>query len=92
MSQSLFLGLMQQTIFLILILSAPILIVALVVGIGISLMQSVTQIQESTLTFVPKILAGLGVLIILSPWMLNVFIDRTHKMFETMAVVTKQQD
>jgi len=83
-----FIDLLQQTIFLIVCLSGPILLVALTVGICISLIQSVTQIQESTLTFVPKILAGFATLIVLSPWMLSIYIDRTHKLLQSLAVIT----
>ena len=48
----------QRMVWFIILLSAPILVVSMVVGLGISMLQAVTQIQESTLTFVPKILAA----------------------------------
>ncbi len=53
-------------------LAAPILLTAMVVGLGISLFQSVTSIQEQTLTFVPKALGIVGLLILLMPWMLRI--------------------
>ena len=71
-----------RTIMITAKLSAPILIVSLVVGLAISLVQSVTQIQEATLTFVPK-LAAIGVVVIVSGhWMLDELIDFTNSMFD----------
>ena len=57
--------------------AAPILIVGLVVGLIISIFQAVTQIQEQTLAFIPKILALAGVLIVGGPWMLNQLLSYT---------------
>jgi flagellar biosynthesis protein FliQ len=62
-------------------LAAPILVVSLAIGLGISILQSVTQIQEVTLTFVPKI-AGVGIVILLSGhWMLREIIAFTETLF-----------
>jgi flagellar biosynthetic protein FliQ len=55
--------------------AAPILLVALVVGLAISLLQAVTQINEATLSFVPKLLAVLAALGIAGPWMMSVLVD-----------------
>ena len=55
--------------------AAPILLVALVVGLAISLLQAVTQINEATLSFVPKLLAVLAALGIAGPWMISVLVD-----------------
>jgi flagellar biosynthesis protein FliQ len=87
MTQATFLDLLQETILLILTLSAPILLVALGVGLLISLLQAVTQIQEATLTFVPKILACLVTLIIALPWMLSVFVDHSKHMLKGLATM-----
>lgn len=65
-------------------LAAPILVTAMVVGLGISLFQAVTTIHEQTLTFVPKALAIVGVLIVLLPWMLRSIIEFTTAVFEKM--------
>jgi flagellar biosynthetic protein FliQ len=62
-------------------LSAPILLTAMVVGLGISLFQAVTSINEATLSFVPKALGIVGILIVLLPWML-----RTTMQFTTMVI------
>ena len=69
------------TVWLILKVSAPMLLISLVVGLVISIFQTVTQIQESTLTFVPKVIACVVTLILLMPWMVNVFIERTNDIF-----------
>lgn len=61
--------------------AGPILIVSLAIGLGISLLQSVTQIQEVTLTFVPK-LAGVALVVVLAGnWMLNTLIEFTRQLF-----------
>jgi flagellar biosynthesis protein FliQ len=65
-------------------LAAPILLAALVVGLLISLFQSVTSIQEQTLTFVPKALVIVGLLIVLMPWMLRTMIEFATAMIQKM--------
>jgi flagellar biosynthesis protein FliQ len=65
-------------------ISAPMLLTALVVGIMISLFQSVTQIQEMTLTFIPKILATFLALMISLPWMLQTLMDYFTHLFEAI--------
>jgi flagellar biosynthesis protein FliQ len=84
MTLSVFIDLLQQSIWIMMLLSAPVLIVSMVVGIGISVFQTVTSIQESTLTFVPKILAGLGVLLLVGPWMVQTMISQTRHFFELL--------
>lgn len=81
MNQELIITIMQNVFVLILMLSAPILIVSIVIGLMVSIFQTITQIQESTLTFVPKIIAGVVTLIILMPWMLNVFVNSVNELF-----------
>ena len=62
-------------------LSAPILLTALAIGLGISLFQSVTQIQEVTLSFVPKMI-GVGIAVVLTGnWMLHEMVSFTHELF-----------
>jgi flagellar biosynthetic protein FliQ len=80
-NQAAFLDLLQQTLWMIVLLSAPVLGVSMVVGIAISVFQAVTQIQESTLTFVPKIVISLAVLVVVAPWMLDLLMEHTQKMF-----------
>jgi len=74
-------SLMRSGIFEILLLSAPVLIVALVVGLIVAIFQATTSIQEQTLTFVPKIMAILGVLALLSGWMFASLRDYTINLF-----------
>jgi len=63
-------------------LCAPILITALVVGFGVSLLQSITQIQEVTLSFVPKAIAVAAALLIAGHWMMSETISFTTQLFE----------
>lgn len=89
MDDTVFLTLTQNVLILILILSTPILVISMVVGLLISVFQAVTQIQESTLTFVPKIIAGILTMIILLPWMTNMFISRTIELFDYIQTMIK---
>lgn len=89
MEDAIFLTLTQNVLILILLLSTPILLVSMVVGLLISIFQAVTQIQEATLTFVPKLIAGILTLIVLMPWMLNVFVNRVNEMFEYIQTMIK---
>ena len=73
-----------ETYKITLILSLPMLLVGLVVGLMISIFQATTQINEMTLTFVPKILAVIVVIIFTMPWMLNMLIDFTARIFNMM--------
>lgn len=61
----------SQALFLVIKVAAPVLLVSLVVGLVISIFQTVTSIQEQTLTFVPKIIAVFLTLIVIGHWMLN---------------------
>lgn len=73
-----------ETYKITLILSLPMLLVGLVVGLLISIFQATTQINEMTLTFVPKILAVIVVIIFTMPWMLNMLLDFTARIFNMM--------
>jgi len=84
MTQLEFITLLQKTLMITLELSAPVLIVSMVVGLIISIFQAVTQIQESTITFVPKIVAGILTIIFLAPWMLQVYTTTIYEMFSNM--------
>jgi len=71
----------RQAIEVTWLISAPILITALAVGLVISIFQAATQINESTLQFVPKLVAMFVVLILLGPWMLQYLIDYIQRLF-----------
>ena len=65
----------QQGLMLMLLVSAPILIVVLVVGLVVSIFQAATQINEATLSFVPKIVAAAAVLAVAGPWMMSTLVE-----------------
>ena len=73
--------LVQHSLVLALIISAPMLLIGLVVGILVSLFQAVTQIQEQTLTFIPKITAMVAAAILLMPWIGQQLLEYTREMF-----------
>jgi flagellar biosynthetic protein FliQ len=78
-----------QGLMLILILSLFPLLASLIVGLVVSLLQTITQIQEHTLTFVPKIIATLIVLMISVPWMLGHLTNFAKDTFELMIRVSR---
>jgi len=82
-------GMGAEAIKVTLLLAAPMLIVGLVVGLIISIFQAVTQIQEMTLTFVPKIVAVLVGLIIALPWMINLLVTYTQNLFNSIPMYIK---
>ncbi len=65
-------------------LSAPVLLTALLVGFGISLLQAVTSLQDSTLSFVPKIIAVAIALVVCGNWMLHELVTFTHQAFDML--------
>jgi flagellar biosynthetic protein FliQ len=71
----------KQALLLVLILSAPMLLLGLAVGVLISILQSVTQIQEMTLTFVPKIVVTVMAMIFFGPWMLRLLMSFTMQLY-----------
>jgi flagellar biosynthetic protein FliQ len=73
--------LVRETLVLALTVSAPMLLCGLVVGILVSLLQAVTQIQEQTLSFIPKIVAMVAAAILLMPWTAQRLIDYSREMF-----------
>ncbi|MGZ3580125.1 MAG: flagellar biosynthesis protein FliQ [Syntrophales bacterium] len=78
MSSDFVIGMAVETIKVTLLISAPMLLMGLIIGLAISIFQAVTQIQEMTLVFVPKIVAVLIALIISLPWMMNIMITYTQ--------------
>ncbi len=84
MTQSSTLTVLEQTLWTIAQLSAPILLTALVIGLVISLIQAVTQINEQTLSYVPKIIGIALVLIIAGPWMLQTLLAFTARLFSSL--------
>ncbi|TKC89272.1 flagellar biosynthesis protein FliQ [Trinickia terrae] len=70
----------HQAMYVALVLAAPLLLVALVVGLVVSLFQAATQINETTLSFIPKLLAVAVTLVIAGPWMLTTMLDYLRHM------------
>ena len=65
----------QQGLYMLLMVSAPILLSVLVVGLVVSILQAATQINEATLSFVPKVVAAVAALAVAGPWMLTMLVD-----------------
>ena len=83
MSHALVVDLARNAIMTGLLLAGPLLAVALAVGLVVSVIQAVTQIQEQTLTFVPKLLAVAGTTLVALPWMIQVMIKYTTELFRS---------
>jgi flagellar biosynthetic protein FliQ len=81
MSAEFITGFFAQAIRLALLLAAPMLLTGLVVGLLVSIFQTATQINEMTMTFVPKMLAVGVALLLFAPWMLQLLIDFTQNLF-----------
>ncbi len=84
MSVDLVIGLMAEAVKVTLFLAAPMLMVGLIIGLTVSIFQAVTQIQEMTLTFVPKIVGVMVALIVALPWMVNLIVTYTQKLFQSI--------
>ncbi len=82
MNQDIVITLLQKMFVLVLELATPVLVVGVVVGLAVSIFQAITQIQESTLTIVPKIIVGVLTLILLMPWMMNMMISTVNEFFD----------
>ena len=74
----------QEALLMLLMVSAPVLGAALVVGLLVSLFQAVTQIHEATLAFVPKLIAVVAVFAIAGPWMLNMLVEYIRRTMEAI--------
>ncbi|HCW98677.1 MULTISPECIES: flagellar biosynthesis protein FliQ [Pantoea] len=74
----------QEAMRLALMLAAPLLLAALVSGLIISLLQAATQVNEQTLSFIPKVLAVAATAVIAGPWMLNLVLDYIRTLFTNL--------
>ena len=74
----------QQALWFVLLLSAPPIVVAAVVGLLIAFIQAATQLHESTLSFVPKIVAGVVVLLVAGPWMITTLVEYLRRMLQAI--------
>jgi flagellar biosynthetic protein FliQ len=74
----------RQAVEVMLLVSAPLFIAALVTGLVISIFQAATQINEMTLSFVPKLIAIFVTLIVAGPWMITIIVDYMRRLFESI--------
>jgi flagellar biosynthetic protein FliQ len=73
-------GIVRQALEIAILVSAPLLLTALVTGLLVSVFQAATQINEMTLSFIPKLLAIFAALVLAGPWMLSVMVDFTRRL------------
>lgn len=71
----------RDALYMVMLISSPMLVLGLVVGVLVSIFQATTQIQEQTLVFVPKIVAIFIAIVVFGPWMLSLMVDYTREMF-----------
>ncbi|MBL4937982.1 flagellar biosynthesis protein FliQ [Clostridium sp. YIM B02515] len=89
MSENMIISVLKDAIQTGLTIAAPILLISIVVGLIISIFQATTQIQEQTLTFVPKLISAAVVGLIAGPWMLHTVVNFTERIFSLIANVAK---
>jgi flagellar biosynthetic protein FliQ len=74
----------HKTLMVTALISAPLLLIALITGLVIGMLQAATQINESTLSFIPKLLMLVLTLFVAGPWILRVLIDFTHELYASI--------
>lgn len=89
MNEELVMKLAQDALRVTAMLSAPILLSTLVIGLLVSIFQALTQINESTLTFIPKMIVVAVVIVIAGPWMLDLISNYTVNLFENLATMVR---
>ncbi|MEQ1664714.1 MAG: flagellar biosynthesis protein FliQ [Bdellovibrionales bacterium] len=90
MSEELIIKLGQDAIRITAMIAAPMLLGALVIGLIISVLQAITQINEATLTFIPKMIVIMAVVIIAGPWMLDSISHYTIELYQNIAVYVRE--
>ena len=81
MNSTAVINLMSEALQLTLLVSAPLLLTALVVGLVVSVFQAATQINEMTLSFIPKLIGVFAAVVVTGPWILQLLIDYTQRLF-----------
>jgi flagellar biosynthetic protein FliQ len=89
MTESYVLTLAQNAITITLLLAAPVLLVSLVIGVLVSMIQAATQISEATLTFIPKLIGIILVMVLLGSWMLQQILTFTSNLFTSLPNVVR---
>ncbi len=87
MDDALIIDIAREAVINVILVSSPMLLVALVVGLLVSIFQTVTSIQEQTLAFVPKILAVFLSIVIFGPWMLNQLLELINNLYTSFSVL-----
>jgi len=82
-------GLGRDAIFVTLVVALPVLLLSMIVGLVISILQAVTQIQEPTLTFIPKILVAAAAILFFGPFMLAMLTDFTTRVFNSIPTLVR---
>ncbi|GAA0223789.1 flagellar biosynthesis protein FliQ [Metaclostridioides mangenotii] len=89
MSELIIMSIVKKSLFTAIMIASPVLIVSLVIGLAISIFQATTQIQEQTLTFVPKLIGILLIIAVLGGWMLRTLSTFTVEIFDMIKLITK---
>lgn len=84
MDQGTVINIAQNALLITLYVSAPLLGLSLIVGLAVSIFQATTQIQEQTLSFIPKILAVIAAIAIFGSWMLKMLVEYTNNLYESI--------
>ena len=90
MTEELVIKLGQDALRTTAMLSAPLLISTLVVGLAVSVFQALTQINEATLTFIPKMIVVAAVIVLAGPWMMDVMSAYTVNLFDSIAIMVRE--
>ena len=85
MNEAVVIGLMRESLTVSMLVGAPILATTLVIGVVVSLIQAVTQVNEATLTFVPKLVGVFVAMLIFGPWMMETMLDFSAGLFANAA-------
>ncbi len=89
MSPAQVLEIARHALTLLILLAAPLLLAALAVGLIVGMLQAATQVNELTLSFIPKLLAMALVLLIAGPWMLHILVDYTRQLIESLPTLMR---
>ena len=87
MNSTAVIAMIREALELTLIISAPLLLTALAVGLVVSIFQAATQINEMTLSFIPKLLGVFVAIVVAGPWILQLLVDYTQRMFTNIPML-----
>ncbi len=89
MTDSLVIQIVRDALMMVLVIAVPILVGGMLVGLIVSILQATTQIQEQSLSFVPKLVTVLVILAVLSPWIINVLVGYTTDLYSKIPLMVK---